>query len=93
MNEHEIVAQIEALKPSGSRLQNTIAQATEFVVVSNWAPMPGREKTTGGLHYEDYTDLRMAEDAFHDYEAGEYPRARAVCIFASRNGVPIGRIL
>lgn len=70
-----------------------VTTATEFVVVSEWSPIAGQEKTTGGLNYEDYTDLRKAEDAFRDYEKGEYPRARAVCIFASRHGVPIGRVL
>jgi hypothetical protein len=62
------------------------------VVVSFWAPLADKPHT-GGFNYEDYTDLRMAEDAFADYERGEYPRARAVCIFASRNGIPIGRII
>jgi hypothetical protein len=75
----------------GSRIQNTNALATEWVVVSEWSPVAGQEGT-GGLCYEDYTDQRKAEDAFHDYVRGEYSRARAVCIFASRNGVPIGRI-
>ena len=70
-----------------------IEQATEFVVVSDWSPQPGRQTTSGGLMYEDYDDLAKAERAFRDYEAGEYPRARAVCLFASRLGVPIGRIL
>jgi len=70
-----------------------IEQSTEFVVVSAWSPTPGRETTTGGLMYEDYDDLEKAERAFRDYEAGEYARARAVCLFASRHGVPIGRLL
>ena len=70
-----------------------IEQATEFIVVSDWSPMPGRERTTGGLSYEDYDDLAKAEHAFNDYRNGEYARARAVCLFASRHGVPIGRIL
>jgi len=70
-----------------------IEQSTEFVVVSDWAPMPGRETQTGGLQYEDYATYAAAERAFHDYQNGEYPRARAVCLFASRLGVPIGRIL
>jgi hypothetical protein len=74
-----------------TRTQNTVALATEFVVVSEWAPIAGTSYS-GGLCYEDYIDLRMAEDAYADYERGEYPRARAVCIFASRHGVPIGRI-
>jgi len=70
-----------------------IEQSTEFVVVSYWSPTPGRETTSGGLMYEDYDDLEKAERAFRDYENSEYPRARAVCLFASRHGVPIGRIL
>jgi len=69
-----------------------VEQATEFVCVSDWSPLPGRE-TSGGLMYEDYDDLAKAERAFRDYENGEYPRARAVCLFASRHGIPIGRIL
>ena len=86
MTEQEIVTQIEALKPV------TVTRATEFVVVSDWDPLAGKPGT-GGLSYEDFTDQRRAEEAYWDYERGEYPRARAVCIFASRNGVPIGRIL
>jgi hypothetical protein len=74
-------------------IQPLIEQATEFVVVSDWSPMPGRERTTGGLNYEDFDDLAQAEAAFHDYKNGEYPRARAVCLFASLHGVPIRRIL
>lgn len=76
-----------------SLVRPLIEQATEFVCVSDWSPMPGREHSTGGLMYEDYDDLAKAERAFRDYEAGEYPRARAVCLFASRLGIPIGRIL
>jgi hypothetical protein len=70
-----------------------IEQASEFIVVSDWSPMPGREMTSGGLSYEDFDNYQDAERAFRDYEAGEYPRARAVCLFASRMGIPIGRIL
>jgi hypothetical protein len=71
--------------------QVVVTRATEWVVVSDWAPLAGKPGT-GGLSYEDFTDRRRAEEAYWDYERGEYPRARAVCIFASRNGVPIGRI-
>jgi hypothetical protein len=70
-----------------------IEQATEFVVVSDWSPMPGRERTTGGLLYEDFDNIARAEDQFREYQRGEYARARAVCLFASLHGVPIGRIL
>lgn len=69
-----------------------IEQATEFIVVSDWSAMPGHLKT-GGLHYEDFDNLDDAERAFNEYRDGEYPRARAVCLFASLHGVPIGRIL
>jgi len=69
-----------------------IDQATEFVVVSDWSPAPGTPGT-GGLSYEDFDNMEDAERAFRDYQKGEYPRARAVCLFASRHGIPIGRIL
>jgi hypothetical protein len=70
-----------------------IEQSTEFVVVSDWSPMPGRERIGGGLNFEAFDNLEDAEFAFHEYQAGEYPRARAVCLFASLHGVPTGRIL
>jgi hypothetical protein len=81
------------MNPKLTLIRPLIEQATEFVVVSDWSPMPGRERTTGGLSYEDYDSLDDAERAFHEYRDGEYPRARAVCLFASLHGVPIGRIL
>lgn len=74
----------------GSRIQNTVAQATEFVVVSFWRPKS--TSAEGSYEHETFTDERDARDVFRDYERGEYARARAVCIFASRHGVPIGRI-
>jgi hypothetical protein len=74
----------------GSRIQNTVAMATEFTVVSFWQPKSG--SADGSYEHETFTDQRDAYDVFTDYERGEYPRARAVCIFASRHGVPIGRI-
>lgn len=74
-----------------TRTQNTVAQATEFVVVSFW-----QASSSGPLgHYthETFDDIRDAEQAYADYERGEWGSARAVCIFASRHGVPIGRLL
>jgi hypothetical protein len=69
-----------------------IEQSTEFVVVSRWTrSMRGFDD--GGYSYEEFATREEAERVFRDYEAGEYPRARAVCLFASRLGVPIGRIL
>ena len=74
-----------------TRTQNTIALATEFVVVSFWQPESG--KPTGSLYHETFTDQREAETIFREYEAGEHAKARAICVFASRHGVPIGRLL
>jgi hypothetical protein len=78
----------------GSRTQNTVALATEFVVVSWWTPKyaePGSFK--GSYDYQTHATLADAQAAHDELERGEYPRARAVCIFASRNGIPIGRVL
>lgn len=65
--------------------------ATEFVVVSFWSPKSS--SAAGSYDYQTFDNQAEAYDAFTDYEKGEYPRARAVCIFASRHGVPIGRVL
>jgi hypothetical protein len=75
----------------GSRTQNTIALATEFVVVS-WVQPKSNDGGLGWYDYETYATSQEAHRVHHDYERGEYPSHRAVCIFASRNGVPIGRI-
>jgi hypothetical protein len=73
-----------------TRTQNTVALATEFTVRSFWQPKSGSGE--GHYHDEIFTDQRDAENLFRDYERGEWAKARAVCIFASRHGVPIGRI-
>lgn len=77
--------------PNATRTQNTIAQATEFVVVSFWQSKSG--SGDGHYHHETFTDQRDAESLHDDYTRGEWAKARAVCIFASRFGVPIGRVL
>lgn len=74
----------------GSRVQNTNALATEWVVVSFWQPKSGIGE--GDYDHKTFKDEDDARNEFRDLERGEYPRARAVCIFASRHGVPIGRI-
>lgn len=81
----------ERREGSPVRIQNTIAQATEFVVVSFWQPKSGSAE--GAYEHETFKDERDARDTFDEYRRGEYSRARAVCIFASRHGVPIGRLL
>ncbi len=68
-----------------------MTRATEFVVVSFY--QPDSSSPAGSYAYEDYKDLSDAQEAFETYEAGEYRHFRAVCIFASRHGTPIGRIL
>lgn len=75
----------------GSRLQNTVAQATEFVVVT-WVQPKSGDSRLGWYSYETYPTEQDARHAHEDYERGEYRHNRAVCIFASRHGVPIGRI-
>lgn len=81
----------ERREGSTVRIQNTIAQATEFVVVSFWQPKSGSAE--GDYEYETFTDEREARDLYDEYERGEWNRATAVCIFASKHGVPIGRLL
>lgn len=73
-----------------SRRQSTIDQATEFTVVSFWQPKSS--SGDGHLHHETFTDQRDAETVFDEYRRGDWAKASAVCIFASRHGVPIGRI-
>lgn len=76
----------------GSRLQNTVAMATEFVVVS-WVQPDSSDGRRGWYSYETYATEQAASEAHRDYERGEYGNHRAVCIFASRHGIPIGRVL
>lgn len=76
---------------NATRLQNTVAQATEFVVVS-WVQPNSSNGRLGWYNYETYITEQDASKAHRDYERGEYANHRAVCIFASRHGVPIGRI-
>lgn len=72
------------------RIQNTVEQATHFVVVSFWQPKSSSAE--GSYEHETFTDERDARDVFDEYVKGEYPRATAVCIFASRHGIPMGRL-
>ena len=76
---------------AGTRKQNTVAMATEFVVVS-WVQPKSSDGGLGWYDYETHATEQAAQRAHRDYERGEYPSHRAVCIFASRHGVPIGRL-
>jgi hypothetical protein len=65
----------------------SVSTADSFVVVTYWT-FPDTPKMDG-YDYEPHGTLNAALDACREYEDGEYPRARAVGIFAARNGMPI----
>src|SRR5215813_3550252 len=86
----------EALANRTKRLQAVQAdraalmqQADAFVVVSWWQPKSG-DGATGDYEYEHRPTLNDALDTYREYEDGEYRRARAVGIFAVKDGLPIG---
>jgi hypothetical protein len=66
----------------------TVTRATEFVVVSFWQIDSSSAK--GSYHYEPFTDRRDADSVLAEYMNGEYPKARAIGMFAARHGMPIG---
>lgn len=69
-----------------------VRQADGFVVVSWWQERDG-DGRAGGFEYDHRPTLNEALDAYREYEDGEYERARAVGIFAARNGLPVaGRL-
>ncbi len=64
-----------------------VTQATHWVVVAHSDSRPV------GYEYFSHETENDALDDFAMIEAGEYRNLRAVCIFASKNGVPIGKIV
>jgi hypothetical protein len=66
----------------------TVTRCTEFVVVSFW--QPDSSSSNGSYHYEPFTDRRDADAVLAEYMHGEYPKARAIGMFAARHGMPIG---
>ncbi len=67
-------------------------RADAFVVVSWWQEKGG-DGRRGSYEYEHLPTLNEALDSYRDYEDGEYDRARAVGIFAVKDGLPImGRL-
>jgi hypothetical protein len=64
----------------------SVTQADSFVVVSLWR---AKEGDGTSYDYETHTTLNAALDAYRDLEDGEYPRARAIGIFAAKNGMPV----
>jgi hypothetical protein len=65
----------------------SVTTSDSFVVVSLWR---AKEGDGTSYDYETHATLNAALDAYRELEDGEYPRARAVGIFAARNGMPIG---
>jgi hypothetical protein len=68
----------------------TVTTADSFVVVSLWR---AKEGDGTSYDYETHGTLNDALDAYRELEDGEYPRARAVGIFAAKNGLPTGGAL
>ena len=67
-------------------------EADGFVVVSWWQDRGG-DGHRGSYEYDHRPSLNDALDAYREYQDGEYERARAVGIFAARDGLPIaGRL-
>jgi len=67
----------------------TLQQADAFVVVSWWQKRSA-DGRSGDYEYEHRATLNDALDTYRDYEDGEFRRARAVGIFAVKDGLPIG---
>ena len=69
-----------------------LQRADAFVVVSWWQAKSG-DGRCGDYEYEHRLTLNDALDTYREYEDGEYHRARAVGIFAVKDGLPImGRL-
>ena len=66
-----------------------LGQADAFVVVSWWQETSS-DGRTGDYEYEHRPTLNDALDTYREYEDGEFRRARAVGIFAVKDGLPIG---
>ena len=63
-----------------------VTAADSFIVVSLWR---AKEGDGTSYDYQTHGTLNEALDAYRELENNEYPRARAVGIFAARNGMPI----
>ena len=69
-----------------------LREADGFVVVSWWQDRSGNDRK-GSFEYDHRPTLDDALEAYREYQDGEFERARAVGIFAARNGLPIaGRL-
>ena len=65
-----------------------LKRADGFVVVSWWQEKSS-DPQRGDYEYEHQPTLNDALDIYREYEDGEYQRARAIGIFAVKEGLPI----
>ena len=66
--------------------------ADGFVIVSWWQDS-SRDDRKGTFEYDHRPTLNEALEAYREYQDGEFDRARAVGVFAVREGLPIaGRL-
>ena len=71
---------------------DVLRQADGFVVVSWWQDS-SRDDRKGAYEYDHRPTLNEALEAYREYQDGEFDRARAVGVFAARDGLPIaGRL-
>ena len=90
MSSDEILASRTNRRPAlATERANLLPGADAFVVVSWWQAKTG-DGQSGDYEYEHRSTLNDALDTYREYEDGEYRRARAVGIFAVRNGLPTG---
>ena len=66
-----------------------LQQAAAFVVVS-WWQAKSSDGRTGDYEYEHRPTLNDALDTYREYEDDDFRRARAVGIFAVKDGLPLG---
>lgn len=66
-----------------------LRSADAFVVVSWWQDKSG-DPGRGSYDYEHRPTLNDALDTYREYQDGEFARARAVGLFAVKDGLPVG---
>jgi len=76
--------------PSKSAGEVSMTRGNGFVVVSWWRNADSVPPYSGEYQYECFDSLNDAYEAHRQYEAGEFSRATAMGIFATKNGMPIG---
>jgi len=86
-SDEALASRAKVLSALSADRQAILQQADAFVVVSLWQHKT--DPNRAGYEYEHKATLNEALDAYREYEDGEYDRARAVGIFAVKNGMPL----